>query len=249
MNDYDFWSFRYNQQARWTKPTRDFIVDQISISKASSILEIGCGSSAILNDLQVRSANLFGIDIDYNTLLHNKNKTLTTKVINGDAYFLPIKNNFFDLTFCHYLLLWLSNPVACLHEMSRVTKRTGWICCFAEPDYLSRIDAPQMIEKIGELQNESLIRQGVNLKTGRNLVDWLMSINLTNIHWGIIGSHQNISEKKIPDDHEIEVMLKDFSWLSNSQEVSNLMEEEKKAQKDGNRVLFIPTFYAFGQKP
>jgi len=53
----------------------------------------------------------------------------------GDASRLPFADGFFDLTYCHYLFLWLKHPLQALQEMKRVTRPGGWVATFAEPDY------------------------------------------------------------------------------------------------------------------
>ena len=37
----------------------------------------------------------------------------------------PFTNASFDLTFCHYLLLWLKDPLSAIKEMKRVTRPGG----------------------------------------------------------------------------------------------------------------------------
>ena len=248
MNENDFWSTRYKIQATWTKPTRTFILEQLAFSYPISVLEVGCGSSAVLQDYSSSKNKSTGIDLDFDILKYSQNNSPKSSFINGDGYQLPIKSNFFDLSYCHYLFLWIDDPIRVFQEMLRVTKSKGWICCFAEPDYLSRIDSPFPMEKIGLYQNRALSKKGVNLDTGRNLADWISSLNLMNIHWGIIGSHQQIIKQQSDTDAELATLQADLESYLPHNEVSRLLEEDKNARMRGNRILFIPTFYAYGQK-
>jgi ubiquinone/menaquinone biosynthesis C-methylase UbiE len=248
MNDYQFWSSRYIQQASWTKQTRHFIINQISLPDQTNILEVGCGSSAVLDEFTQSDHKTFGLDIDFQILNDSKHYLPKSKLINGDGLSLPIKNDFFNLSFCHFLLLWIDDPVRILKEMSRVTKKSGWICCFAEPDYLSRIDSPSPLQKLGQMQNSSLSNQGVNLSTGRNVVNWLTQSGLTNIHWGIFGSHQKVESKTINSAIEWETIRRDLELLYPYEEILKYKEVEHDALSQGTRILFIPTFYAYAQK-
>ncbi len=248
MSDYQFWSSRYKHQASWTRETRNFIINQISLPPQSNILEVGCGSSAVLDEFTESGHITVGLDIDLQILKYSNQYSPKSRLINGDGMSLPVKNDFFDLCFCHYLLLWLSDPVAIIKEMSRVTRKSGWICCFAEPDYLSRIDFPSPLDKLGQMQNSSLLNQGVNLSMGRNLSICLMQAGLSNIHWGIFGSHQNVENNITKTNSEWETIQRDLENLYPEQEILQYKEIEHNAQTKGNRILFIPTFYAYAQK-
>lgn len=247
MSDYQFWSSRYKQQASWTRETRNFIINQISLPLQANILEVGCGSSAVLDEFSESGKNTFGLDIDLKILKYSNQNYSQTRLINADGFSLPIKNVFFDLCFCHYFLLWIDDPVKIIKEMSRVTKNLGWICIFAEPDYLSRIDYPSPLDKLGLMQNHSLSNQGVNLLTGRNLQNWLMQAGLSNIHWGICGSHQKVESNNIEPGSEWETILRDLETLYTEEEILKYKEIEDDARTKGIRILFIPTFYAYAQ--
>ena len=248
MSDYQFWSSRYKQQASWTRETRNFIINQISLPPQANILEVGCGSFAVLNEFTESGKNTFGLDIDLQILKYSMQYSQKPKLINGDGMSLPLRNDFFDLCFCHYLLLWIDDPVSIIKEMLRVTKNSGWICCFAEPDYLSRIDYPSPLDKLGQMQNSSLSNQGVNLSTGRNISGWLMQARLSNIHWGILGSYQKVESNFIKVYSEWEIIQRDLELFYPKEEILKYKEIENKARIQGIRILFIPTFYAYAQK-
>ena len=73
----------------------------------------------------------------------------------GLGEFLPFPTNYFDITLCHYFLMWVKKPLMVLEEMRRVTRVGGWIACLAEPDYGGRLDYPAS-ELWEELLLESL---------------------------------------------------------------------------------------------
>ena len=248
MTNYQFWSSRYKQQATWTRQTRNFIINQITLPAKANILEVGCGASAVLDEFAEMGHITFGLDNDLPILKYSNQNHQKSRLINADGFFLPFKNEFFDLCFCHYLLLWINDPVKIIKEMFRVTIKSGWICCFAEPDYLSRIDYPYSLETLGQMQNSSLSEQGVNLSTGRNIAQWLKEASLSNIYWGIFGSHQKVTNNITDADTEWKTILHDLEKLYSLEEILKYQEIEENAQNQGIRILFIPTFYAYAQK-
>lgn len=245
MKELEFWATRYQKQAQWTEQTRQFILKIINLPPQAKILEVGCGSLAVLKEYELDGHKTFGVDIDY-SILNFANHQSTSKLINSDGYFLPFLENYFDLCFCHYLLLWLQEPIKLLQEMKRVTKKSGWICCFAEPDYVARIDSPTPLEKLGEVQNQSLFKQGIYLATGRHIAGWLSDVNLTDISWGIIGAHQTGTSQD-NQENEWQTTKKDVKPYLSSDNLNFYRQIEIEAQSQGIRVLFIPTFYAYAK--
>ena len=246
MNNNQFWTQRYKLQAQWTKEIRKLITQQISLSKQSKVLEIGCGSLAVLEEFVNQDIQLFGVDIDYSILNYHSKSDISALRINADGYYLPFDDSYFDLCYCHYLLLWLNSPMKVLQEMKRVTKNSGWLCCFAEPDYLGRIDFPTSLETLGKFQNQSLEKQGVNLSSGRNLAGWFSQLELSNITWGILGSHNPLQKQGFNQD-EWKITEIDISEDLTPSEISKFQEMDFSAQKDGSRIFFVPTFYAYAK--
>lgn len=247
MSDFHFWAKRYKSQARWTKQSRQYILQQINLPKNGKVLEVGCGSQAVLQEFLTFGFQTFGIDIDYSILNFSNQEQSKAALINADGYKLPFVDNFFDFSYCHFLLLWIDNPIKIINEMVRVTKRSGWICCFAEPDYLARIDSPAGLERLGEMQNKSLQNQGVNLSAGRNLSQWLSKSNLRDITWGILGSHNpHFSQKS--DDLEWDTVIKDIQGYFSDKEIEEFRDTYYQSKINNTQILFVPTFYAYAQK-
>ncbi len=245
----DFWHQRFEQQAKWTENIRSYIIRNINIEPGCKILEVGSGTGAVLNHFSNDlNPEKYGIDLDWNNLQYNAKSEPVNRLILGNGLRLPIRANVFDITYCHYLLLWIKNPIQLLNEMKRATRSGGWICLFAEPDYLSRIISPEPLQFLGNIQNNSLIQQGVRLDTGRNLSNWLVEIGLTKIYWGILGSHQPALTLPKEGDVEWLTIKSDLEKLLDQNEIENLRNQYINSSKSGSKILFVPTFYAFGQK-
>ena len=46
------WHAQFLQQAGWTSNLREYIYDKVSLSKARSILDVGCGTGALEFELE-----------------------------------------------------------------------------------------------------------------------------------------------------------------------------------------------------
>jgi len=221
----------------------------VGLSKAERILDIGCGTGALLWELQSSSAALvLGVDV---LRAHLELAQINQGVLlsQGDAHQLPIANDIFDITLCHFTLMWVYNPVGVLHEMVRVTKPGAAILALAEPDYGGRIDYPADLEQMGQWQIDSLRAQGADPFMGRKLSGLFYQAGLTNIETGVLGAQWADSLSSAELEIEWGVLKSDTDHTFMDPETLNdFIENDKLAREQGQRVLFVPTFYAFGWK-
>ena len=58
------WKNRFIQQAEWTKDLRAYLYERVGLDLASRILDLGCGTGALVDELLAESkATLHGLDI------------------------------------------------------------------------------------------------------------------------------------------------------------------------------------------
>lgn len=243
------WHQRYLQQSHWTKSLREYLLKDIPITHSSSVLEVGCGTGIICNDIiSDHACNLYGIDKDYPSLNIATRSNPIIRYFCSDAGFLPFAKDFFDLVFCHYFLLWVSDPLKVLSEVFRVLKPNGKFLVFAEPDHDSRIDYPPNLEQIGSLQTESLRRQGADTCIGRKLPLLLNQAGFMDIQIGISGFQSQTT--RLPDwwTSEWQVIFSDLENLISKNELIKIQSADKSSWENGSRVLWVPTFYALGKK-
>ena len=243
------WHERFQQQASWTKSVREYLFQRCSLNPFSRVMEIGSGTGAILEGLSNQNFALFGLDINETHLSQAIVNASEASYIQGDAHYLPFPTNSLDLVLCHFLLMWVENPIWVLGEMTRITKPGGNILAIAEPDYGGRIDFPKELEKMGSIQTDSLELQGADPFIGRKLSSLFHKAGLTNIEAGIIGSQWSDSPELNSWECEISVFESDYLFTSNAfdnSEFERLIVLDKKARQKGDRVLFVPTFYAKG---
>lgn len=250
------WNNRFSQQAGWTQHLRRYIYNCIGIANFNEIIEIGCGTGAILNDfVRYRNKNIYGLDISEKFIRFAKQNNPKTKFTLGDANSLPLEDNHFDIALCHFFLLWVSDPIYILREMIRIVRNNGYLLILAEPDYGGRIDYPNDLRVLGDLQTKSLTKQGADPFIGRKLGSLFHNSGISMVELGILGSqwygHQEVGN----EDAEWQMLLYDLSFPSKNEsnhligktELNRLREIHNKAQGDRTRVIFVPTFYALGQ--
>lgn len=239
------WNQRYFQQSRWTKPLRDYLLKDTSIQPTSRVLEVGCGTGVICADFLLNlPCQLYGLDINYSRLITATRKTENVEFINGDALAIPFPDDTFELVYCHYFLLWVTNPEQALLEIKRILIRGGTLLIFAEPDHQSRIDAPNQFESIGKLQTESLKTQGADVSIGRKLPGLLSQSGFSKVTYGVSGFQIQTGGKPDWWDSEWEILFDDLKDVMDINDLRKIQKQDRSSWEMGTRVLWIPTFYA-----
>ena len=164
------WHARYVQQANWTRDLRNYIFNKVHVEDARRVLEVGCGTGAVLSEVP-NHQNLHGLDNDRTALETCRLLVPEAALTEGDALQLPYLDQTLDIVYCHFLLLWVRDPLQALLEMKRLTKQDGYVIAFAEPNYLQRVDAPEELVPLGKWQTEALIQQGADPGLGARLAE------------------------------------------------------------------------------
>ncbi len=238
------WHRRYLQQAQWTRDLRTYLFKKSGLDEASRVLEVGCGSGAILSELP-NHISRHGLDLDFAALTQCQVHAPTTTLVQGNALELPYSNEIFDIVYCHFFLLWVADPLQALLEMKRVTKRGAYIIAFAEPDYTARLDQPRELVPLGEWQNEALHRQGADPGLGARLADLFFRAGIEIIETGTI---QNAGQDPSPDEWEIEwaVIESDLAGYIPQDEIQKMKKLDQQARARRERMLYVPTYFAWG---
>jgi SAM-dependent methyltransferase len=244
------WRARYLRQALWTKELRDTIFRRAGLGRMRRVLDVGCGPGVLTQEIHRRStAWVCGLDIQPAFFPLARQGDPASAWAAGDALALPFRNASFDLTYCHFTLLWVRDPAQALAEMRRVTQPGGWVLALAEPDYGGRIDYPAQLAEIGRLQSRALIEQGADPLLGRRLGELFHQAGLSAVETGLLGGQWG--QPPNPDDWESEwqVLQADLQDRISRDELLSLKGLDAAAWLRGERVLFVPTFYAWGRVP
>jgi SAM-dependent methyltransferase len=244
------WHDRFSQQARWTQDLRHYLYDRAGIERAARILDVGCGTGILQIELAViGNASTHGLDINSQFMTQAAHNSPSGRYVLGDAHSMPYVGASFDLSLCHFLLLWVENPAKVLREMRRVTRPGGALLVLAEPDYGGRIDYPPELVTLGKLQAEALSDQGAEPEMGRRLWSLLSGLGLENVETGVLGAQW--SDQPQPEELESEwkMIRSDLGNRISRDQLDQWQEMDARAWERGARVLFVPTFYAWGKVP
>lgn len=238
------WHARYTQQAKWTRDLRAYLFNRAGLRDADRVLEVGCGTGAILSELPAPLA-LHGLDLDPSALAQCRIHSPGTSLVRGNALKLPYRAEIFDIVYCHYLLLWVRDPLQALLEMKRVARPGGHVIAFAEPDYLSRVDEPAELIQLGTWQTESLRQQGADPGLGARLAELFLQAG---IRINETGPMQNAGSELPPDQWEMEwhVIESDLAGRVPDGEIQRMKRFDQRARQAGERVLHVPTYFAWG---
>ncbi len=132
--EFSKWASNYdNNLATFTfKQTNAKIVSTLNPTKGSSLLDVGCGSGILLDQLDKLSRNmkLFGIDITPLMVQVAKEK-FTSKpsiqILEASAINLPFEDNSFDYVTCASSFHHHPDQKKSLSEMARVLKPGGTV--------------------------------------------------------------------------------------------------------------------------
>ena len=241
------WHARYTQQANWTRDLRAYLFLQTGLKDAHRVLEVGCGTGAILAETNTTAA-LHGLDINPAALMDAKIYAPSAALAQGDALALPYADNCFDIVFCHFLLLWVGNPAQALAEMIRVTRPGGHILALAEPDYSARVDKPEVLSTLGRWQAEALRRQGADPSLGGRLAELFFKVGIQIVETGAIEKSGKGALR--PDEREIEwaVLEADLTGFVPDVDIQKMKVLDEDAWASGERELHVPTYFAWGRK-
>lgn len=236
------WHTRYVQQAAWTRDLRNYLFEQAGLAGSRRVLEVGCGTGAVLSELNT-PASLHGLDLNPAALAECRIHAPAVSLTRGNGQNLPYPDQSFDVVYCHFLLLWVKNPLQILREMARVGRA---VIALAEPDYSQRVDKPDALKPLGEWQAESLRRQGADPSFGARLAETFHQAGIRLIETGPIQSQETM---RSADEWKTEwaVIESDLEGIVTGAEIQKMKKMDDEARKSGRRVLNVPTYFAWGK--
>lgn len=248
MNSPIDWHAQFIHQTTWTASLRHYLFQKMGLPPAARILEVGCGTGALMAQIQSEFKQpLHGLDHSAERLQECRQHTASPYIVRGDATRLPYAPQSFDLTYTHFALIWINDPLEALREMRRITRPGGYVLALAEPDYAARIDYPDAYRGLGAAQREVLRQKGANPDIGRTLPDLFYQAGLHLSESGLLGA-----QWPSPPDHyawkrEWDLIRHDMAGRMSAQTLDQLARQDWEDRLHGRRILFVPVFYALGQ--
>ena len=154
-----------------------------------TVLDVGCGPGTITADIArlVSPGQVIGVDVEPAVLDQAREHAASVGVTNveyqiGDAYALDFPDGTFDLTHIHMVLHHVTDPVAVLRELSRVT-RPGGIVAARETDIPTITWYPDShgLDEWRRLFAESIRANGGDPTSGRHLLAWAHAAGLADV--------------------------------------------------------------------
>jgi SAM-dependent methyltransferase len=238
------WHVRFIQQAGWSRNLRKYLYKKVNLGEAGCILEVGCGTGAILDEIpSITGASIHAVDLDHARLLKAMEFVPSVNLTMGDALSLSYPRLVFDVTYCHFLLMWVSDPLQALMEMRRVTRHGGAILVMAEPDYSHRNDPSGLLTTLGKMQAFALQDQGADPEIGAKLPQLFQQAGIQLMETGILEKRKPVSISSEEWDMEWAVLEYDLAGCIPEATMADL---KRKFSRNREDFFFVPIHFAWG---
>lgn len=237
------WHSQFTRQAGWTRATRQHLYRRANLLRARRVLDVGSGTGAVTEELAARTrGQVVGVDLDPAMVAYAQGRGGRAEYRLGDAHDLPFDDGWFDVSACHFLLLWCRDPAQAAAEMVRVTQPGGAVLVCAEPDYGGRIDHPNL--PLRDWQMEALRSEGADPYLGRKLHALFALPAVRSVEVGIIPGLWDAATLRAEFDAEWALWARSLAGLVADDELARVQAADRAAIEAGTRLVFVPTFYA-----
>lgn len=148
----------------------------------TSLLDVGCGPGTITADLAlaVAPARVVGIDASEAPLVQARQLETTAEFSTGDVYDLGYEDGAFDVVHAHQVLQHLTDPVAALREMRRVSAA---LVAVRDADYetFTWWPAEPRLDRWLDLYRRLARHNGAEPDAGRHLTTWAAEAGFTRV--------------------------------------------------------------------
>lgn len=108
--------------------TNEPFIEFLELTVHEKVLEVGSGLGILTCGLARRRPGCRVVGLEYAWALlaaSGRTSLSTARFCQGDAHFLPFKDQRFDVAFCRYVLEHVADPIRVLNEMRRVLRPGG----------------------------------------------------------------------------------------------------------------------------
>jgi ubiquinone/menaquinone biosynthesis C-methylase UbiE len=137
----DFYSIQ--TQTGWRHALESF-ADWCNPPSGSLVLDVGCGPGLFLQLLRQRGCLAWGVDLDEELLQQNRPGR---PWVAADAQFLPFPAQTFHMVTASNMLFLLTDPVAALFEMARLSLPGGQVCLLNPSERMSLESAESLVQQ------------------------------------------------------------------------------------------------------
>lgn len=135
-----------------------FNIEKFLKSANHKFLDIGCGIGTVVDHLNARNLDVYGVDVSDLFVNYSKARSnnLGNKIFTYDGLKLPFESCFFDVCGSFNVLEHVDDPLSFIKEMNRVLKKSG-IGIIVCPNFLS------VFFRLGNLTTNSFRKRLLNL--------------------------------------------------------------------------------------
>lgn len=163
-----------------------YILTMLSHHRGGRVLDVGCGSGAMLLELHERGYEVYGADLS-SSMIRNVRKLFTAfcaptpNLAVADLEYIPFTDEFFDIAICAGVIEYLEQDEKALKEISRVLKPGG----LAFITVTNALAPFWLLETAGRLlgvwnRTVSLVKSGVSFPDARPHVPRALSRQASN---------------------------------------------------------------------
>jgi SAM-dependent methyltransferase len=242
----DQWDQQFTRQAGWTRGTRAHLYRRANLLRARRALDVGSGTGVVTEELAGRTqGQVVGVDLDPDMVAFAQGRGGRAEYRLGDAHDLAFRDGWFDVVTCHFVLMWCADPALVARELVRVTRPDGAVLVCAEPDYGGRIDHPDL--PIGDWQSQALRWEGADPHLGRKLRALFTLPGVRQAEVGVIPGVWDLATMRSEFDAEWALWERSLTGLVASAELARVKAADRAAIEAGQRLAFMPVFYALVQ--
>ncbi|QGH32624.1 methyltransferase domain-containing protein [Gracilibacillus salitolerans] len=140
----DFWSSAlYDERHRFVSDLGEGVMNLLSPKEGERILDVGCGTGDLANEMDKMGANITGVDRSANMIQEAQNKYPNLHFQTMDVYNMEFHNEF-DAVFSNATLHWVTKPKQALERL-----------------YESLHSGGRLVAEFGGKDNVLNIRQGM----------------------------------------------------------------------------------------
>lgn len=154
------------------------------LAPGQRLLDLGCGPGTLTSGLAALVAPGEAVGVDRAEAVLNLARAeaeragvaASTTFLVADAYDLPFEDDYFDVAHAHQVLQHLTDPVAALRELRRVT-RPGGLVAVRDADYAGMTWYPpsEHLDEWTALYHEVTAANGAQADAGRQLRSWVLA--------------------------------------------------------------------------
>lgn len=237
------WDEQFTRQGQWTQATRTHLYRRANLLRARRVLDVGCGTGAVTEEIATRTRGaLVGLDLDPDMIAFARQRQGRVTYQLGDAHALPFPTDSFEVTTCHFVLMWCHDAHQVAREMVRVTRPGGTILACAEPDYGGRIDYPDM--PLAQWQQQALRSEGADPCLGRKIRGLFALPGVQKVDMGLISGLWDLHSMRSNFDAEWALWSRSLEGLVPTSELAKVRAHDWEAIETGSRLVFMPVFSA-----